>query len=129
MLDATLDFCSLCVLVVVVVCSWGLALLCSITCWTSYKKSRPNHLYCTQCSTLAGPPIPVTIPVTIPPPRYYYDASEPQYNPCRPLSHTAERLDILTPYNQSVQPKSPNHRSSRGDYPAFPRAMCGAGVS
>jgi len=130
MFDATIDLASLCVLVVVVVCSWGVAILCSLTCWNSYKKSRPNHLYCTQCSTLAGPPLPVTIPVTIPPLQYQYAPapSQPQYNSYRAHSHTAERLGILEPDNLRACRDSNLNYSSHESYPAFPRAACGVGM-
>jgi len=126
MLGSTIDLGSLCVIVVVVVCSWGVALLCSLTCWNSYKKSQPSHLYCTQCSTLAGPPLPVTIPVTIPPLQYYH---QQQINPHHALPHTAERLGILDSGEQHPAALASNSRHiDHGSQPSFPRAPCGAGV-
>ena len=83
MSDATIDLGSLCVVIVVVVCSWGLALLCSLTCWNSFKKSQPSHIYCTQCSTLQHYPVQPH-PSTIPPLQYV--------NQYQSLPHTAERL-------------------------------------
>jgi len=128
MLGSTIDLGSLCVIVVVVVCSWGVALLCSLTCWNSYKKSQPSHLYCTQCSTLAGPPLPVTIPVTIPPLQYYHHQQH-QVNPHHALPHTAERLGILDSGEKHPVVLASNARHiSHSSQPSFPRAPCGAGV-
>ena len=129
MLDATIDLGSLCVIVVVVVCSWGVALLCSLSCWNSYKKSQPSHLYCTQCSTLAVPPLPVTIPVTIPPLQYYHPTHQQQMNPHQVLPHTAERLGIIDPGVQhTAVPVSHLGHMGQDSHPALPRAACGAGV-
>jgi len=94
MFDASIDVGSLCVVVVVVVCSWGLSLLLSLTCWNSYKKSRPNHLYCTQCSCLQFPTMPTMPPLQYQYPSYALPPSQP-YQHFQGLPHTAERLGIL----------------------------------
>jgi len=89
--------------VIVVVCSWGLSLLFSFTCWNSYKRSQPTHLYCTQCSTLQPP----------------YQHRYP------PLPHTAERLGILEPGDQPAVLAPPILQSSHDSYSAFPRTGYG----
>jgi len=94
MFHASIDVGSLCVVVVVVVCSWGLSLLLSLTCWNSYKKSRPNHLYCTQCSSLQYPPMPPMLPLQYQYPSYALPPPQP-YHHYQALPHTAERLGIL----------------------------------
>ena len=112
-----LDSSSLCVVVVVVVCSWGLSLLLSLTCWNSYKKSQPNLLYCTQCSALQHahmPPIPPLYQF----PSYALPPS--QYSHCQAHPHTAERLGILDSGDQPamlapVLQSSHESYSARGD--------------
>jgi len=100
----------LCVVVIVVVCSWGLSLLFSFTCWNSYKRSQPNHLYCTQCSTLQPP--------------YQHQQHYPD-----PPPHTAERLGILeSGEQQPAVPAPPVLQSSHGSYSVFPRTGYGAGL-
>ena len=120
MSDATIDLGSLCVIVVVVFCSWGLALLCSLTCWNSYKKSKPSHIYCIQCSTLQHYVVPPH-PAAIPPLQY---ANQTQVNQHQALPHTtAERLGIVEHGRQPVVLRSCDKR-----YPMIPSASFGAGI-
>eukprot|EP00092_Neocalanus_flemingeri_P019215 GFUD01020815.1.p1 GENE.GFUD01020815.1~~GFUD01020815.1.p1 ORF type:complete len:624 (-),score=166.21 GFUD01020815.1:83-1954(-) len=126
MSGAPIDLGSLCVVVVVVVCSWGLSLLLSLTCWNSYKKSRPQHLYCTQCSSLQYPAHP------IPPLHYQYPsyALPPQNSHYQGLPHTAERLGILQTGEHPAL-LAPVLQSSRGSYTAYARGgavMGGTGL-
>ena len=115
MFDASIDVGSLCVVVVVVVCSWGLSLLLSLTCWNSYKKSRPNHLYCTQCSSLQYPPGPPIPSLLYQYPSYALPPSQP-YHHYQGLPHTAERLGILESGEQPAM-LAPVLQSSHGSDP------------
>ena len=107
-----IDLGSLCVVVVVVICSWGMSLLLSLTCWNSYKKYRPSHLYCTQCSSLQYPAH------HIPPLQYQYPYPPQSRYPVFP--HTAERLGILECGEQPAV-LAPVLQSSRGSYTAYTR--------
>ena len=92
MMDDEIDLSSLILIVVVVVCSYGLALILSLTCWNAYRqvavlylnvhsswtpnirRHRESDLYCPSCCGLQ-PPHPSGY-VQMMPPKY---TGLPQY--------------------------------------------------
>jgi len=126
MQDASLDLGSLIAVVVVVMCSWGLSLIISYTCWRALNRSQPEHLYCVQCSTLqigVPPSAPLFHPECMQdyssmPHVYQNFNSEPLQNMVKQVGclPTDERLGILE--NREVQSALMDHvhQSNDGNY-------------
>ena len=53
--DNKLDLQSLCIVVIVTVCSYGLALILSITCWNAYKRHKSSDIICSKCCSSPSP--------------------------------------------------------------------------
>jgi len=85
-----IDLYNLILIVVVVVCSYGLALILTVTCWNSYTRHRSDDVYCTSCLS-PSPPAP-GYASGVPPPGYSLGPGVP----CQFESHTADqRLGLL----------------------------------
>jgi len=84
-----IDLHNLILLVVVVVCSYGLALILTVTCWNSYTRHRTSDVYCTAC---LSPPAVNGYAPGMPPPGYSLGPGVP----CQFESHTADqRLGLM----------------------------------
>jgi len=53
--DNRIDLQILCIVVIVTVCSYGLALILSITCWNAYKRHKSSDIICSKCCSSPSP--------------------------------------------------------------------------
>ena len=70
-----IDLGSLCLIIVIVVCSYGLGLILALTCWHAYRRHRAPDITCARC-LYPQPPAPSGYLPMMPPPQY---TGLPQY--------------------------------------------------